>query len=583
MSTDTAPKPTTRDDDDQPVSKFDRIGQRLADDRELTRTLVYAGVGLSMLILALVVNYAITPPTLADYDDVGEAFYPEFDDALQASGIRVAAWNPTASRVDTFEVKRTADGYVIPSHSDYPADGGVQLADAATSLIGVTRDARLSGDEKTFEEFDLIDPLDTKYLKLDGRGKRVTLTDRAGETLADYIVGKEAENGRYYVRRPDEDRIYLASLDVDVSTRFEDWVQADLLDLDEGKVVELVVENQSLDERTGRLTVADRSRLTRESASDDWQLDELPEEQALKADTVDDMVTALSDLELIGVRRKTPGIATLLSGEGDGSISRADQLDLQRRGFFITQDGQLVSLEGTLQVGQDDGVVYLLQFGRSFTGSALDIEVGGEADDASQAEDDRGEADREDVVRGRYVFIQTLFDEALLPEPEQPEELADDADEDAKAAYELAKTEAEQAANRRRLAIVDGQKRVDELSRRFADWYYVVPAEVFETLAVSREALIEMPEADPEADPEAAAGKPEPSDEPSDDAPAPPQEDPAADAAMKAVEEMAGEAAVSQAGGDAGDTGDAGKLPTLPDTVSEQLRGFVDESGDAAE
>ena len=52
---------------------------------------------------------------------------------------------------------------------------------------------------------------------------------------------------------------------------------------------------------------------------------------------------------------------------------------------------------------------------------------------------------------------------------------------------------------------------------------------------------------------------------------------------MKAVEEMAGEAAVSQAGGDAGDTGDAGKLPTLPDTVSEQLRGFVDESGDAAE
>ena len=582
MSTDTAPKPTTRDDDDQPASKFDRIGQRLADDRELTRTLVYAGIGLSMLILALVVNYAITPPTLADYDDVGEPFYPEFDDALQAAGIRVAAWNPTASRVDTFEVKRTADGFVIPSHSDYPADSGSQLADAATSLIGVKRDARLTGDEKAFEQYELIDPLDTKYLKLDGRGKRVTLTDRAGETLADYIVGKQADNGRYYVRRPDEDRVYLAELSVDVSTRFEDWVQSDLLDLDENKVVEIIVENNKLDEQTGRVMPTDAVELTREQSSDDWQLAGLPDDQTLKTDLVDNMVTALSDLDLIGVRRKSAGIAALLAGEGNGRISRNDERDLRRRGFYITRDGVLVSLEGTMSIGQVDGVNYVLQFGRSFTGSALDIEVGSEDESSSEADSAESGSDDEsgdEVLRGRYVFIQPVFDESLIPNPEPPEEPAEDADEATRNAYKLAKTEAEQAAARRRLAIVDGEKRTEELARRFADWYYVIPAEVFDTLVVSRSELIETPEA---AD--GAADGTESSGAASGDAPAPPQETPpqdgrsdaASDAAMKAVEELAGEAAASQAS-------EEDPLPVLPNSVSDQLRDFVDEAAGSTE
>ena len=571
MSTDTLNASSAATDDDEPASRFDRIGQRLSDDAELARTVVYAAVGLTLLVLACVVALAIQPPTLAEYDDVGEAFYPEFDDASQAAGIRVAAWNDTSSRVEEFEVKREADGWVIPTHSNYPADGEDELARAATSMLGIERDARFEGGEDVFERYDLVDPLDTGYVKLKGRGRRVSLTDRAGDTLADYIVGKEVDpgSGTYYVRRPDEDRIYIAKLDLDVSTRFGDWVEADLLDIDEDRLVELTIENQTLNERTGQIDIKDRSRVTRPTPADEWTINDLPEGGELDTASVDDITRELADLELIGVRRKAPAIAKLLAGEGDGTISRRDSVDLEDRGYYITRDGQLVSLEGQLSAGQDDGLVYILKFGRSFTGSAVDIETGSGDAAASTEDGEESDADGEsdDLLRGRYVFVQPVFDPALLPPlPEEPTQPADDADDEAKTAYEEEMKAFRLAKADRGAKLKAGEKRVVELSKRFADWYYVVPAEVFETLAMQRSELIELPEDEADATE---------NDSP-DGSPAPPSE-PAAEMSGEAANDAAAQIEALAAEAASGDPNGADAAPALPDSISDQLIDFVND------
>ena len=511
------------------TSRLAAFGQRLSDDGELTKTVVFAGVGLASLLLALIVGWAVQPEDPAVYSDVGEAFYPDFDDASKAAGITVAAWDDGASRVQTFEVKREDGGWVIPTHSGYPADGQTQLVRAATSVIGIGRDALVDVGPDDFARLNLIDPLDTGYTGVEGRGKRVQLVDRGGQTLADYIVGNEAEtDGRYYVRRPDEDRVYVAAIDLDVSTRFEDWIKPDLLDIDPAEVVDLTINREQLDERAGTIKQVDLIELDRGSTDGDWAFAATDPGVEAKVDEgrVDEILTALDDLELIGVRRKPQALANLLAGRG-GSIGLSTEISLRDKGFFLTQAGELVSLEGTFSTGLANGVRYQILFGREFSGTAVDIEVGG-ADGANEkTEDDAAtEAEMATAINGRYLFIQAQFDKSLLPElPSEPAAPSDEADDAAKAAYETELAAYEQAVADRERAIEDGEEKVKELTERFADWYYVVPSATFDTLAVGRDQLTDTPETD---EPDGAGT----ATDAAADAPAPPSEDGPAEPAM---------------------------------------------------
>ena len=79
-------------------------------------------------------------------------------------------------------------------------------------------------------------------------GDRITLKDDDDEVLVDFIIGKEAgivevpvneedfEEGvaekYYYIRRPDEVQTYKVRLNIDLSTKFSDWIDTDLLQLE---------------------------------------------------------------------------------------------------------------------------------------------------------------------------------------------------------------------------------------------------------------------------------------------------------------------------------------------------------------
>lgn len=390
-------------------------------------------------------------------------------------------------------------------------------------------------------------------------GKKVGDDDAnasSGEAL--YYIRKAGDDG--------EDRVYRAALDVEISTDFADWIEPDLLQIGSvADIRRIVVDRYQVDEQTGRVSQGDRSIVTRSNATDPWELESLNEEtESLVTGTVSKITTSLDDLEIIGVRKKPALLTAQLKQQELDGFSQLDVMtmraDLQSKGFFIDQTGALVSNEGDFAAGTNDGIMYTLRFGEVFSGSKASLEAGDQSEDAEEedaekpgetgnndadATDSATSDDNENTLKGRYVFITAEFDKTLLSQPgeppvkpvppastdakkaaddkadgeEEPSAESEDADnaasdtntdpaKDPEYLRALEQYEAELAAYNRAKEEFDkkveaGQERVDELSQRFADWYYVIAAETFDDLAVDRGDLVE-PKAAEAADPNAA-------------------------------------------------------------------------------
>ncbi len=425
---------------------------------ESKRTLVFVGAALVAAGLAAGTHRAMQPVSLEQFSDVGEEFYPDFKDPNAATGLRVAAYNEDAARVDVFNVEFKDGMWRIPSHHNYPADGEERLAKTATSIIGITRDAIVSTSADDYKRLGVLDPLDENVTGTEGRGDRITLLE--GDTvLADYIIGTKVEDQQnvYHVRRPDETRTYRAALDIDISTKFADWIEPGLLDVRRGDLREIVIDGYSIDETRGVLVPGEVSQLKRESSTAPWELEGLGENEKVKTSEVNSIINGLEDLKIVGVRPKPPGLSADLKGEGGTKLDTIAFLDLQRKGYFVDAQGSLVSNEGEVRVGTADGALYVLRFGEVFTGSDVEIEVGkaadeetgkdadepdsgtGQADNADSADDKTAEEDGksddqsdEPKKQSRYLFITAQFDGSLIPPPGEKPVAPEAPDEGAK-------------------------------------------------------------------------------------------------------------------------------------------------------
>jgi hypothetical protein len=502
---------------------------------------------------------------------------------------------------------------VIPSHHNYPADAEDQLAETASSVIGIKRGAMVTRWASDHARYGVVDP-ETDSVgvdQLEGIGKRLTLRGPDDAVLASYIIGKkvEGESDQYYVRHPGEDETYIAELNISLSTKFTDWVNTDLLDIDSFDVRRVDLNDYSFDELRGTVTGKVESKLSRESSSDDWKMEGIDEEtQEVDQDAMRDTVNELANLELAGVRPKQPGLTADLKLDRSALKSQRDvdrlQSDLLSRGFLLQPSQSdpetltLISREGEMSVGTEDGLQYKLHFGRVFTGSEEELEIGltsdeqgdepadkGDDDDSAEEEasedkpdsestggdeadegtensadedsedsDDEEDADSSNKP-GRYVFVRVDFNQSLLGdqpkpvEPEMPEELKEAEKKEAETDPEDADSEAddsedEQAgesddsdqsddeASKEKESeedklqkirdeyndakqkyqddvkaleefdekVKEGKEKAEELNRRFAQWYYVIPGDSYDKLSLSRDDLVKDKEKEEDED-----------------------------------------------------------------------------------
>ena len=217
---------------------------------ENTKTLSFVGAAAVLLLAAWMLRPS--PVSMETQDDIGKEFFPEFKDPSAATSLEIVEYDGGTGTLKPFKVAQVNGVWSIPSHESYPADGKNQLEQAALAVMGLTKLSMVSDSPSDHETYGVVDP-DANKLEFgaEGVGKRLTLEDKSGNKLAQLIIGKKDPDrpDLHYVRMPGQDRVYRAVVKTDkLSTKFQNWIEEDLLKLNAFDVKEVVMDDHSVDE-----------------------------------------------------------------------------------------------------------------------------------------------------------------------------------------------------------------------------------------------------------------------------------------------------------------------------------------------
>jgi hypothetical protein len=519
-----------------------------------TRTLIHVAVAA---VVALVVGLELARTRDTGDDVTGPlttALYPDFKDPLAAKSLEIIRFDEKLGKLTPFKVADVRGRWAIPSRDNYPADAQDRLRDASASLIDLKPIDVVTQLPEEHATLGVIEPVQGKTKAGDeGVGTLVVVQNAKGDDLFRLIVGKaassEGENlpGLHFVRKPLEDIVYVAKIDMEkLPTDFDQWIEKDLLKLNALDVSKITLKDYNvLPSSAGRYSPFPRmdAVVSWNNEKGEWNLDELtrfsqnkpvpdglgPQEELNKT-KLDEMKTALDDLKIVDVKRKPAGIDAELKLSQELMNNREGLLSLQELGFYPvgrkSDDNtlELASANGEVIVDMKDGVQYKLRFGN---------------------------VDSESTITGdkmnRYLFVSAMVNPSLLTPPKLEAEPAGPApappaakpDEEKKAGgggadegsscqeepkKEDGKTEAgkqetppatevappgpppvvdpNQAAlervrkeNRRRMEDWEERKnkatsRVAELNLRFSDWYYVISEDVYKKIHLSRADIV---------------------------------------------------------------------------------------------
>ena len=440
---------------------------------EKKKTYIFMGVAVVLLLIAFISQPGPVRPDA--FLDQGEPFFPEFEDPNTAAVMEVVDFNEETGEAVPFKVEFKEGLWRIPSHYDYPADGKDHLAKTAAGVIGIKKDDFRSDNAADHEACGVIDPLDETATSMTGRGKRITLKAENDKVLADFIVGKKVEGreGFRFVRVPDQKRVYAVRMDINISTKFSDWIEKDLLLTDKDKIDNITIKDYSVNERTG--SVNNRDVLVLSKKDEQWTANKMPSSKEVDTKKMDELLKAIDELSIVDIRLKPEGISASLSKSGNVELTQETAISLQNKGYYFTREGQLLSNEGEVEVATSEGVIYTLRFGEVVYGEA-------EVDN---------EADKGDPVANRYLFITARFDDQKFSEPQQPanmdfqgkaDSLLTTADKRNKKLFEDHESWNQKVEN--------GQQLTRDLNDRFAKWYYIISSDSFDKINLKRKDLV---------------------------------------------------------------------------------------------
>lgn len=390
----------------------------------LNRTLTFAATAGVTAVVALASWYSTQPAEVSGFSEVGKELFPDFNNVEQATDLEVQDYDSKSKRLASFSVKQNDDNlWVIPSHHSYPAEAKDRLAQTATSLMGVRKKAVQSRSKDDWKRYGVVDPAASGSAKAEERGTRLTLRDTDGNSLVDLIVGNAVENrdGHFYVREPETNTTFIAEMSVDLSAKFSDWIEPDLLKTTANDLIAITLDNYSINEQQGTIEKTELLDFAKTdlSPTGTWEMVGLdPEKEELDTSPISTIATNLAGLKIVGVRPKPKGLNSNM--RIDPTVKQILQMQMQAQGYFIAADREgnerLYSNDGELVAGDSSGVQYTLYFGEIARGTQQDIEVGldGEADTDDEEKEEA--ATEDDSGPNRYLLVKVEFNDALLGE-----------------------------------------------------------------------------------------------------------------------------------------------------------------------
>jgi hypothetical protein len=447
-------------------------------------TIVWVVCAVASVVAVIATTPAHKPAVVAI--DEGGRLCPELLDPAAVTLLDVRRWNAEDAQAERFVVEQRDGVWTIPSHGGYPAEATDRMARAASSLVGVTKAKVRSDRAEEHPEFGVVDPEDATASH-EGKGERITLADEAGAVLADVIIGKPVPGAaqRRFVRLADSNRVYEVEVRIEVSTRFADWIDPDVLDVRRDEIIALTLHSYRVDEATGRVLGDEPLRIVRSDASRavapggggeaargaaTWIVE--PGAGArptapLDRAKVEALLTAVDQLGIVGVRPQ-PEVLT--------------DVALRKKGFFVVPP-RIYGNEGELEIELADGTAVRLYFGEIAPRAGLALTAGIGEEEAAAALDPAasGEAPR-------YVFITASHGASGArdgagpgagpsPEPRSPQ--AEDAAADHAATSDVAPPDLAAAGPPLDGA---GAQRAQRLHQRFSRWFFVIDGGTFAKL-----------------------------------------------------------------------------------------------------
>jgi hypothetical protein len=387
---------------------------------EVAKTGVAVGVAVVLGVLAA--SMGPREVRLEAFDDQGKEFFPAFKDPAAATELQVMEFREAEGTPYPFVVKRDDKGrWTIPSHDNYPADAKDRMGKAAALLIGLKKQVVVGDVKGDHARYGLVDPLDPSA-DAAGRGKRLTMKDSAGNVLADLIIGKEVEGKpqEHFVRVPEKKRVYRVKIDSEVSTKFADWIETDLLKASSWDITKVTFDNYSVNEQGRTLQEAivpgDKYVVTKDNAGK-WSVQgmdaakEEPNEEKLR-----EIGDTLGSIKIVGVRQKPEGLTAALEQATGRDRSIIAQL-LQPLGFFLATNGKMYSNEGDLLFETKKGVRYTLRFGELVPGEGDEVSSGKPAAPAKPGDKPKAGEPAPKPSNNRYLMVTTAFVEDALDKP----------------------------------------------------------------------------------------------------------------------------------------------------------------------
>ena len=386
--------------------------------------------------------------------------------------ISITQYSEDSNRIEQFRLRRKGERWVIPSVGDFPATQIGLIGEVAKSLLDRTVLSLATKDEQGHIEYGVVDPTEPgNSANRSSLGMRVDLLDRNKGDIANLIIGKAVPGSndgvpRYYVRIPGQPAVYELEVRKQVfRTRFQDWVDPNLMELPpptstEVSISEVNVDQYRLDAEkiattardsiyrcTFEIEKANLKKLSFKAFQDgDFKEQELsrPQQQEVAS-----TLASIGNIRYIDVVGKPKAVAKLLRTPSKAIEAEAFK-PLESFGFRIAKEGGFESANGEVSVATSDGVRVKLLLG-------------------SLAQ----RADSENLDLHFHGMLVAQLEDSVFTEPEKPEGVAEDSSEN-KAflrAMEVLKRKQKSAT-----------LRIDELNRNWSKWIYVIPESTVNTI-----------------------------------------------------------------------------------------------------
>ncbi|QDT10071.1 DUF4340 domain-containing protein [Planctomycetes bacterium K23_9] len=417
---------------------------------ELKKTGIFWAVTAVMLLIATVIAWPTSdnadPNSLSEL--VGEPLIPKFKDPLTVASMKIVSFDEAEGTLSNFEVaKDTESGdWTIVSRKGYPADAVEQVTNAANSLISLKVLDVVPCTREDHDDLGVVEPkLEELNVGDEGVGRLVTFRDTDKKVVASLIIGDSVKDApeQINVRIPGQDPVYIVALDdKPLTTRFQDWIEEDLLKLSSIDVDAMQVKDYSASlGQGGQISLQRNYSAEFEKDGAQWTLAKLqeydpkrptapPKDVEVKADQkldtakLNEIQNALDDLKIVNVLRKPDGMSANLRASEDFLSDQKAVASLAGRGFYpvqLTQESgtEILSANGELSVGLKDGVEYVLRFGN----------IAGLSQEDPDAEAEVGEEGKKSVTGvNRYLLVTTRVNEEKFPVPvlkEVPQDFKD--------------------------------------------------------------------------------------------------------------------------------------------------------------